>query len=167
MRPARVGRVIEARPATPADAPELIRLRAVMLASVLGAEPPPGPWQDAGEEFLRVRLADPMGTLAAFVVDRPGSPGKLAAGAVGTIEYRLAGPDNPTGTTGYVFNVATDPDQRRRGYSRACLQRLIDWYRRRGVTRVDLRASPEGEPLYAELGFVRSRDPGMRLRLSP
>jgi GNAT superfamily N-acetyltransferase len=157
--------VIEARQAVPADAPELVRLRGVMLASVEGREPAPGRWQDHAEEYLRRRLAGP--SLAAFVVDRPGGPGKLAACAVGTIEYRLAGPDNPSGAAGYVFNVATDPDQRRRGYSRACLRRLLAWYRRNGVTKVDLRASAEGEPLYASLGFVRTVDPAMRLRLAP
>src|SRR2546423_1090776 len=155
----------EARRAGPADAPELVRLRGVMLASLDGREPRRGPWRRHAEEYLRERLDGP--SLAAFVVDRPGGSGTLAACAVGTIEYRLGGPDNPTGTAGYVFNVATDPDQRRRGYSRACLSGLLDWYRRSGVTKVDLRASPEGEPLYAALGFVRTADPAMRLRLPP
>jgi GNAT superfamily N-acetyltransferase len=159
--------MIEARRAVPDDAPELVRLRGVMLASLDGNEPPPGPWQDTAEGYLRSQLADPDGSLAAFVVDRPGGPGKLAACVVGTIEHRLPGPANPSGTTGYVFNVATDPDQRRRGYSRACLERLLDWYRQRGVTRVDLKASPEGEPLYASLGFARTGEPAMRLRLRP
>jgi len=158
--------VIEARRATADDAPELVRLRGVMLASASGDEPAPGPWQDTAEEYLRIRLSEPDGSLAAFVVDRPGGPGKLAACAVGSIEYRLAGPDNPTGATGYVFNVATDSDQRRRGYSRACLEQLLTWYRRRGVTKVDLKASPDGEPLYASLGFARTADPAMRLRLA-
>jgi ribosomal protein S18 acetylase RimI-like enzyme len=163
--------VIEVRRATPDDSSELVRLRGIMIASVAGTEPPPGPWQDSAELFLRARLAEPdesvATSVAAFVVDRPGGPGKLAACAVGSIEYRLARPDNPKGTTGYVFNVATDPDQRRRGYSRACMEELLDWFRRRGVTRVDLKASPEGEPLYASLGFVRTADPAMRLRLGP
>jgi RimJ/RimL family protein N-acetyltransferase len=157
--------VIPVRQATPDDAPELVRLRGVMIASYLGDEPPPGPWQDHAELFLRTRLAQAEGSLAAFVVERAGGPGKLAACAVGSIEYRLAGPDNPGGTTGYVFNVATDPDQRRRGYSRACLEGLVAWFAQRGVTKLDLKASPEAEPLYASLGFTRTADPAMRLRL--
>ena len=160
-----LGRVIPVRQATPDDAPELVRLRGVMLSSYTGDEPPPGPWQDHAERYLRTGLAEPDGSLAAFVVERPGASGKLAACAVGTIEYRLAGPENPSGTAGYVFNVATDPDQRRRGYSRACVERLVGWFARRGVTKVDLKASPEAEPLYASLGFARTADPAMRLRL--
>jgi hypothetical protein len=45
------------------------------------------------------------------------------------------------------------------------MQRLLAWYRRRGITTVDLRASTEGEPLYRSLGFVRTRDPAMQLIL--
>ncbi|TMM33030.1 MAG: GNAT family N-acetyltransferase [Actinobacteria bacterium] len=155
--------MIEARRATPDDAPELVRLRGVMYASFDGDQPPPRPWQDAAERYLRTHLVAPDDSLAAFVVARPGG---LASCAVGSIEYRLAGPNNPSGMTGYVFNVATDPDARRRGYGRACMVGLLDWYRRRGVTKVDLRASPDGEPLYASLGFVRSADPAMRLLLT-
>ena len=36
---------------------------------------------------------------------------------------------------------------------------LLDWYRNHGLTTVDLRASPDGEPLYRSLGFVRTPDP--------
>lgn len=169
--------LIEARGAGPADAPELIRLRAVMLAEVTGRRPEPGPWQAAAVAALRERLAEPDGSLAAYVVDRPAGRAPdgvalalshedlLAACVVGTIEQRLPGPDNPTGVYGYVFNVATDLDCRRRGYARACLVSLLDWYRRRGVSKVDLRASPVAEPLYRSLGFARTADPAMRLYL--
>jgi GNAT superfamily N-acetyltransferase len=102
--------------------------------------------------------------MAGFVVDRP--DGGLAACALGTIEERLGGPEGPGCDVGYVFNVATDPDQRRRGYSRLCMTALIGWFRERSVRRVDLRASADGEPLYQSLGFVRTADPAMRLRLS-
>jgi GNAT superfamily N-acetyltransferase len=157
--------VVEVRQASPEDAPELVRLRAVMLASLTGEDPVDGPWREAALRTLRGGLAHPDGTLVAFVVDSARRPGRLAACVVGAVEYRLAAPDNPTGETGYVFSVATDPDERRRGYSRACMERLVDWYRQRGITRVDLRASREGEPLYRSLGFARTADPAMRLKL--
>ncbi|WP_446038408.1 GNAT family N-acetyltransferase [Streptomyces sp. SID1121] len=162
-----------ARPATPADAEELVRLRTVMLDSLAGPSTDLG-WQPAAVETLRRKLADPSGDLTAFVVDRPDAPatsdtphapGALAATAVGVIEHRLGGPANPTGISGYVFSVATDPDLRRLGYSRACVEALLDWFRARGVRKIDLRASREGEPLYASLGFVRTPDPAMRLTL--
>lgn len=158
---------VEARRARPADAEELMRLRAVMIAGMAGAEPAPGPWQRTGADVLRQQLRDPAAAPAAFVVDDPAQPGRLAACALGAIDQRLPGPGNPTGKVGYVYNVATDPRHRRRGYSRACLRALLTWYDEQGVNTVDLRASADGEPLYAELGFVRARQPGMRLIRHP
>jgi GNAT superfamily N-acetyltransferase len=105
-------------------------------------------------------------TLAAFVVDRPDGTG-LASCAVGTIEHRLGAPGDPEGRTGYVFSVATDPDMRRRGFSRECMTALLEWFRSQGVRKVDLRATAEAEPLYRSLGFARVPDPAMRLLLEP
>ncbi|MFE6134437.1 GNAT family N-acetyltransferase, partial [Streptomyces sp. NPDC056437] len=65
----------------------------------------------------------------------------------------------------YVFSVATDRDMRRRGHSRACMEALLAWFEKRGVRKIDLRASSEGEPLYTSLGFARTPDPAMRLTL--
>ncbi|MCU7724739.1 GNAT family N-acetyltransferase [Actinoplanes sp. KI2] len=152
-----------ARPATPDDADELVRLRAVLLTSM---NPPiwDDAWRTPSHEALTTRLSSP--TLAAFVVDRPDGTG-LAACAVGTIEHRLGAPGDPEGRSGYVFSVATDPDMRRRGFSRQCMTALLEWFRAQGVRKIDLRASAEAEPLYRSLGFTRTPDPAMRLRLNP
>jgi GNAT superfamily N-acetyltransferase len=150
-----------ARPAGPADADELIRLRAVMLHSLNRSG-----WDDDWREPARHTLIERLGSpaMAAFVVDRPDATG-LAACAIGTVETRLGSPGDPAGRIGCVFSVATDEAWRRRGFSRACLTALLAWFREEGIRRVDLRASPEGEPLYRSLGFVRTPDPAMRLRL--
>jgi len=153
-----------ARPATPDDADELVRLRGVLLRTGHRRMTWNDDWREPARQSLRKRLADPSGTLAAFVVDRAGDAG-LAACAVGLIEERLGNPANPAGLSGYVFNVATDPGERRRGHARACMTALLEWFRARGVRAVDLRASADGEPLYEQLGFVRTADPAMRLAL--
>jgi GNAT superfamily N-acetyltransferase len=155
--------VIRVRRAVVDDAGELVRLRALMLAAMSGRAPRPGPWQDAAARTLVQRLADPDGRWAAFVVDKQDRPTGLAACVVGVIESRLGGPDNPSGEVGYVFNVVTEPGYRRRGYSRAAMRALLDWYRERGIISVDLRASPPGEPLYRELGFAPTAATAMRL----
>jgi GNAT superfamily N-acetyltransferase len=152
-----------ARRARADDAAELVRLRAVLLRT-FGNDGWNDDWCETARQTLARRLAEPEPTMAAFVVDRPG--GGLAACAVGTIEERLGTPADPGGRCGYIFNVATDPDQRRRGYSRLCVTALLDWFRSRDIGRIDLRASPDGEPLYLSLGFERTTDPAMRLRLS-
>ncbi|MFC7533671.1 GNAT family N-acetyltransferase [Actinoplanes sp. GCM10030250] len=145
------------------DAAELVRLRAVMLRTFAGADWTDD-WCEPTRKSLARRLPEPSPTLVAFVVERPDGTG-LAACAVGVVEERLGSPGNPEGLAGYVFSVSTDTDMRRRGYSRACMTALLDWFRERGVRTVDLRASVEGESLYESLGFRRTPDPAMRLRL--
>ena len=154
------------RRATPDDAEELLRLRQVMIDSMPGANTDAG-WQSASLSTVTGRLADPDGGFAAFVVDhpdRPDRPGALAALVVGTVEYRIGRAGNPHGRVGFVFSVATDPDARRRGYARACMEALVEWFQEQGVGQIDLTASPEAEPLYVSLGFTRQPDPFMRLR---
>jgi GNAT superfamily N-acetyltransferase len=64
---------VQIRQATPEDADELVRLRAVMLQSF-----PQSTWNDDWREPARRtllrRLAEPSPTMAAFVVDRPAEP---------------------------------------------------------------------------------------------
>ena len=156
---------MNARLASPDDADELVRLRTVMLRSLHSASWDDD-WRKPAASALASRLAaDPSSaTMAAFVVNRPDGGG-LASCAVGVIEQRLGGPGNPDGRSGYVFSVATYPDDRRRGYSRACMAALLDWFRSENILKVDLRASRDAEPLYRSLGFTRTPDPAMRLRL--
>jgi GNAT superfamily N-acetyltransferase len=155
--------MIDVRRAGPDDAGALMELRGVMLGSVRGGPPISGDWQRTGAVLLAGRLVREEPTLAAFVVDRGDASG-LAACVIGQVDQRLPGPGDPTGLRGYVYNVATDPAYRRRGYSRAFMRALLDWYDGLGVGVVDLRASALGEPLYASLGFVRTPDPAMRRR---
>ncbi|MFH9982918.1 GNAT family N-acetyltransferase [Streptomyces sp. NPDC017179] len=152
------------RRAEPEDAAEVLRLRQVMIDSVHGTDPSTD-WHADSLPVLKARLAEPDGDFAAFVVDHPERPGALASLAAGTLEYRIGRADNPHGRVGYVFSVATDPDARRHGYARACMESLLGWFRERGAAHADLNASAEAEPLYADLGFVCKPDPSMRLRL--
>lgn len=152
------------RRAVPEDAEEVLRLRQVMIDSVFATEPSTA-WHAESLPTVRRKLADHDGNFAAFVVDHPDRPDALAALVAGTIDYRIGRAGNPHGAIGYVFSVATDPDARRRGYARASMETLLDWFRERGVKAVDLNASAEAEPLYASLGFVPKPDPSMRLQL--
>ena len=146
---------IAARQAVVEDAEELTRLREVMIGTF-------GPildytWREPCIEAFRAALADPDGPLQAFVTDAPDAPGVLAASSVGVIQRRLPGPANPNGLTGYILSVATDARFRRQGHARAVVTATLDWLRVRGVPRVDLHASDEGESLYRDLGFHEPR----------
>ncbi len=152
------------RRALPEDAEEVLRLRQVMIDSLARSDSSTE-WHAESLPVLRGRLAEPDGTFAAFVVDHPERPGALAALVVGTLDYRIGGAHNPLGVDGYVFSVATDPDARRRGYARACMDALLEWFREHGARRVRLTASTQAEPLYASLGFRPKPDPLLELTL--
>lgn len=156
----------QVRPANPEDAAELVRLRGLMFEAMSGRADP-GPWQHTAEALLRERLAGPVDgrTMSAFVVDDPAEPGRLAACAVGTLEQRLPAPGHPDGLFGFVFNICTDPDHRRRGYARACTEALVAWFDDHRVTRIDLHATEGGEALYRSLGFHEHSVPLSRQRL--
>lgn len=148
------------RPATQDDIAELVRLRALLFADLGGSyfNPLAGDtgWQDALAVVLKDQLA--AGSMRILVVDGGGG---LAACAIGSVEQRLPGPHLRNGRVGLVIGVVTDPAHRRRGHSRSLMRGLLDWFREREVTRVDLYASPEGEPLYRSLGFVDHPDPAL------
>ena len=149
------------RTATPADAEELTRLRIIMIEAVFGPVED-GPWRTASDAKLRKRLGDPEGLMRAFVVEAPDGNG-LAASAIGVIDDRLPAARNPSGVQGYVFSVATDPRWRRRGYARAVMNAVMDWFASQGIARVDLHASEEGEPLYRSMGFAEPRGLSMTM----
>ena len=82
------------------------------------------------------------------------------------VEHPAPSPSNPVGVRGHVSQVSTLPAFRRRGYARACLTALLDWFEREtDARRLDLHATTDGEPLYRSLGFARSPYPSLRLRL--
>ncbi|MFD0277955.1 GNAT family N-acetyltransferase [Kitasatospora sp. NPDC127111] len=156
---------VRVRQAVAGDVAELVRLRALLFGT-LGGEyfnPPSAGdgWRDALAGVLERRIAD--GTMRALVVDGEDGHG-LAACGIGSVEQRLPGPHLRNGRVGLVIGVVTAPAYRRRGYSRAIMRDLLDWFRERDAARVDLFASHEGEPLYRELGFTDHPDPAMYWR---
>ncbi|MFI8326771.1 GNAT family N-acetyltransferase [Streptomyces sp. NPDC085529] len=135
------------RPAVPADAGEIARLRSAYVLS----EPLGEAWLDVCREHLAERLG-PTGDARAFVVDAPG--GGLAACALALIHRVLPGPGYPRGLAARVHAVATEPACRRRGYARAVVSALVEHLWQEGVTLFELHASEEAAPLYEEFGFA-------------
>jgi N-acetylglutamate synthase len=52
-----------------------------------------------------------------------------------------------------VFNIATPPESRRRGYGAAMTVRVLQDAAAHGCTWAWLQASPDGYPIYERLGF--------------
>ena len=69
----------------------------------------------------------------------------------------------PQRTRGYLLNVYTEPEHRRRGLARTLVQECLRECEQRGLTLVLLHASDAGRAVYESLGFQTSNE--MRLFL--
>jgi GNAT superfamily N-acetyltransferase len=154
---------MEARPATSADAPELIRLGALMFAS-MGLDVDAPDWREHAQRVL----GDLLGTtaLAAFAVDDPDLPGKLCASGGVTVTQRLPSPATPDGRWGHVQWMATDPEHRRKGYARAVFAAIVQWLQDQGVAVAELNATADAEALYRSFGFSDPRNPSLRMHFN-
>ncbi|WP_434592001.1 GNAT family N-acetyltransferase [Streptomyces sp. A5-4] len=153
------------RRAVVADAGELARLRQLSLTcpAVPWTRPREvldGPWVEECQEAIATMLRD-QNAVAAFVVDV--GPGHIGACAMGLLLPRLPGPSSGKPFNGDISTVATDLEFRGRGYARAVVTALMDWMVASGCKGISLASSPEGEPLYASLGFAYD-DPRMSWR---
>lgn len=75
---------------------------------------------------------------------------------VGTIDDLVVavGLSMSFGRTGWIGNIAVDPDWRGRGFGTAMSEEAVRWLTRRGVGTVLLSATDLGRPIYERLGFV-------------
>jgi GNAT superfamily N-acetyltransferase len=150
------------RPATPADAAELTRLRGHMLAA-MGIDVDARPvWREECRRRFAELVTEP--SFKAYVVDAPG--GGLAACGGGWIDRRLPSPSS-AGLVGHIANMCTDPAHRRQGHARAVLAALMRWFADEGVGRVELHATDEGRGLYEQVGFTAPDWPALRWTALP
>ncbi|UQX03911.1 GNAT family N-acetyltransferase [Streptomyces sp. RerS4] len=157
---------MQPRTATPADIPELIRLRAVALAS-LGTDPGPADadWRKVADGWFRERLTDRPDVHCLVVGGAPGEP--LLATGMAWVTYHLPNPGRPDGRRGYLDAIVTDEAARGRGHGRRIVDGLVAWLEGIGIHHVQLHASADGEPVYRAAGFTTGRYPGMDLFLTP
>lgn len=59
----------------------------------------------------------------------------------------------PNGLYGEVLNVYTQPEHRGNGLCSSLMQRLVDYGKGIGLSRIDLSATAEGYPIYKKIGF--------------
>ena len=64
---------------------------------------------------------------------------------------------------GYIMNVYTAPDFRKRGLAKRMVQTIVNWCADQRIETVSLHASCEGRPVYESLGFAPTNE--MRLRV--
>ncbi|MCJ1675793.1 GNAT family N-acetyltransferase [Streptomyces sp. APSN-46.1] len=150
------------RPATLADIPELIRLRAVALAS-LDVDPGPADsaWRQNAHGWFAERVTGRTDVHCLVVGGAGGEP--LLATGMAWVTYHLPSPQWPDGRRGYLDGIVTDEAARGRGHGRRIVDGLVSWLNAGGIHYIQLHASADGEPVYKAAGFVTGRYPGMDL----
>jgi GNAT superfamily N-acetyltransferase len=143
--------VVLVREALVADAPEIVRLGALMYTAV-GNEPH-ADWRPYAESLIAARLGN---DLIGVVVD--GDNGELASCGLANISPRLPQPGVSATSIAYIQWVSTAPPYQRRGYARAVMEALIEACDVRGVRVIELHATPIGRELYESLDFVIKSD---------
>ncbi len=102
----------------------------------------------ASREYYQKALAD--GSHAAVLV----TDGGRFIGSGGISYYRVMPTfHNPTGEKGYIMNMYTAPEYRRRGIAARTLSLLVEHAREKGVTAISLEATDAGRPFYLSCGF--------------
>ncbi len=153
------------RTASPDDAGEVARLAELMYRS-LGLSLDDEVWA-RWRVTARATVSGLLGAqLTVVVAEDPDTPGRLVACGAGVISPRLPNPAHASARVGYVQWMSTEPGFRRRGYARAVLQGLLEWFGSQGVDNVELHASPDGKALYRSEGFWEGST-GLALRRRP
>ncbi|AGX02644.1 MULTISPECIES: GNAT family N-acetyltransferase [Bacillus] len=106
----------------------------------------------ATRDYLQVALAN--GEFISYLAERDG---KMAASSGIAIFRRPPYPGNIKGVEAYILNMYTLPEFRGLGIGKRLLQECLDECRARGVKRVWLHASQDGEPLYRKAGFTGNK----------
>ena len=144
------------RRATPADIPEIVRLKALLMETGW-----PWPVAVSEDEDWRRRCAEAAAVLlardtyACFVVDvdpLAGEGGSLAGCVSVAVEQHLPGPRG-RGLSAYLSDMSTDVPHRGRGIGTALLDHALAWAREQGAGRIELHSTESGRRVYERAGF--------------
>ncbi len=146
------------RQATLADVPTIVTHRRRMFEDMGYTNPVGMDTMDAiGAGWLRERLAN--GRYQGWFAMMPS--GAIVAGAGLWLQDWPPNLFDQQPYRGYILNVYTEPEYRRRGLARVLLQTINRWCAGQGMTTVSLHASAQGRPIYESLGFLPTNE--MRL----
>lgn len=135
---------------TPDDAPIITRHRRLMFEAMGFTDPTQlDTMCRAFEPWVRARIARNE-YIAWLVVNED----DFAAAGLGLWVRDFAPhPADMCGKRGYIFNVYTFPEYRRRGFASQLVITALEWCRVNGINGVTLNYSEEGRPIYEKLGF--------------
>jgi GNAT superfamily N-acetyltransferase len=143
------------RPATQADAPEILRQRIRMMEDMgMGTEEQHAAIRNATLHFLTEALA--RGKYRGWLAENEmGEP--VAGGGVLLVDWPPSALDGKD-LRPYVINMYTDPAYRRQGLARHIMDQILTFLQEEGFSVARLNASEDGRPLYESLGFHPSNE---------
>ena len=137
--------------ATQADIDLLVQIRIETLRAANGlAQDTPMPEVEANvrQHYIHALAHGTHTALLAY-------SGEALAGCGGISFYSvLPTYHNPTGQKAYLMNMYTRPAYRRQGLALHMLTLLVQEARAKGITQIQLEATPAGRSLYQKYGFV-------------
>jgi ribosomal protein S18 acetylase RimI-like enzyme len=147
------------RPATPADAAQLVCLWALLFDEDVAAQV--STWAQPAHEWFARAVRDPtLVRIPVIEID-----GEVVATAIGTLELGVPNPHCRQGRTVRLSNLVTVPEYRGRGYGTLLVRDVIEWAHSIDADRVDLSATADGQRIYERVGFSLTQAPRMKLVL--
>lgn len=77
---------------------------------------------------------------------------------------RIPYKENLSGSEGYILNIYTSPEFRKRGFANLILDSIIDYSKKNNIGRLWLNSSEQGMDIYSRRGFIKINN-GMELFL--
>ncbi|MCW3121288.1 MAG: Acetyltransferase [Flavipsychrobacter sp.] len=147
------------RTATNSDIILLAKYRIEFLTGLLGQQPAEQTEElrQQLEKYFRTAIDD--GSIICWLAM---AGDEVAGTGAMTIRSHPGSFKNPTGTMGYIINMYTVPQYRKRGICKTLLGKLLDAGKAMGITAFELHATKEGEPVYQKAGFEQHIEPTYR-----
>ncbi|MBD5541189.1 MAG: GNAT family N-acetyltransferase [Lachnospiraceae bacterium] len=83
---------------------------------------------------------------------------KIAAIGSLCLFTRIPYKENLSGLEGYILNIYTSPQFRKRGFANQILDNIIKYSQKNNIKRLWLNSSEQGKKIYAERGFVKKEN---------
>jgi len=158
----RIGKEIVYRRATIADVPLLVDYR-VRFLNELDKHPENDETKAVRKSLLEYfAKAIPLGDFIAWVAE---CNGRIVATSGMVVWEKPALYEVESGKLGYLLNIYTIPEARKKGIATRLLNELINEAKLLGLKYLHLHASKNGEPIYRRAGFVEPHMPKLTLRL--
>lgn len=145
--------------ATEADIASIIDLRIAFFIEFQGPEPQEA--QDELRKELNKYFIHAMREKTCISWLAKDGEKSVGVGAI-IVRHQPGNFKNLSGKVGYVINMYTVPDYRRKGISSTILDKLIATAKEMGITAFELHATKAGEPVYIKNGFKIHDEPTYR-----